>query len=102
MFHIDNIATTNALNKGHSTDLWATTEIRAGQVLTAGIGCSLFSVWERKRSSRATRIVDDLTQNLLTELEDSELTSFLDVGQVAFPAPILRWMDNPCTDLGLG
>ena len=102
LFHIDNIATTITLDKGYSTDPWATTVVRAGRVEAAGIGCSLYSVWERRRSSRPSRIADDLTHNLLTELTNEEVSSLLDFGQVSFPLPILQWMANPGTDQSLG
>ena len=98
LFHIDNIATCITLEKGHSTDPWATTVARAGRVVAAGIGCSLFAVWERKRSSRESRIVDDLTHNLFTELSQDEVQALLDLGQVAFPTPILQWMARPSVD----
>ena len=102
LFHIDNIATCITLEKGNSSDPWATTVVRAGRVVAAGIGCSIFAVWERRRSSRASRIADDLTHNLFTELTNEEVEALLDFGQVAFPPPVLQWMARPSVDVGLG
>ena len=47
-------------------------------------------------------IVDDLTHNLMGSLLREELKAYLDLGMVAFPTPILRWMENPVEDLFLG
>ena len=102
IFHIDNIATTIAFKKGFSTDPLATTVLRAARVVAAGIGCQPFANWERRRSSVGSRIADDLTHNIFTELSDSEVERLLDLGHVAFPPPILQWMIKPGVDLDLG
>ena len=102
LFHIDNVASVFALRKGHSRDEWATTVVRAARVVSAGIGCSLFMKWERRRSSRESEIADDLTHNLVGQLNDKELEAYLLSGQVSFPEPVLQWMANPRRDLDLG
>ena len=102
VFHIDNIAAVTALQKGHSKDIWASTLIRASRVIAASIGCTLFSEWERRRSSRQARTVDDLTHNLVAELTDAELFSYLQQSIVEFPEPLQNWMNSPRKDLTLG
>ena len=102
LFNIDNMATVSALRKGDSGDSWATTLIRAARVVAAAIGCSLYANWTRRRSSVETRIADDLTHNLLTELSDDEVQAYVEFGQVTFPKPILMWMANPGPDRSLG
>ena len=101
MFFIDNIATVLALERGYSRDPWATT-IRAARVVAAGIGCSLYDKWVRRRSCRGAVVADDLTHNLLTELSEEEVEAYLDLGQVSFPDPLLQWMSTPRPDQGLG
>ena len=71
-------------------------------MVAAGIGCKISAVWEARRETRATRIADDLTHNLLQELTESEVDSYLNKGLVSFPAPVLEWMSNPAPDQQLG
>ena len=67
VFYIDNSATVFTVGKGYSKkDQWATTICRAARVVAAEIGASLFAQWSPRRSSRETRIADDLSHNLLT------------------------------------
>ena len=102
IFTNDNIATVIALKKGYSKDSWTTAIVRASRVVAAGIGCAIFATWERRRSSPQTNIADDLTHNLLTDLTAKEVDSYLALGQVSFPPPILQWMARPGPDQTLG
>ena len=102
LFHIDNVASVTALEKGRSRDPWATTIVRAARVVAASLGCSLFAEWERRRSSRGGRIADDLTHNLVAELDEEEIDTYLKTHYIQFPDPILEWMSDPRTDLSLG
>ena len=103
LFIIDNMATVICLEKGYSKgDLWATTILRAARVVAAGIGCTLQAVWEPRRSSRPTRISDNLTHNRLEELEVDEIESYLSKNIVSFPEPIIEWMSAPQPDQSLG
>ena len=102
VFHMDNIATVLTLSRGYSADSWASTLVRAARVVAAGIGCCLFAEWERRSSSRAGRVADDLTHNLVRDLTREELEAFLSLNQVSFPPPILAWMANPSPQQGLG
>ena len=102
LFHIDNVASVYALSKGHSRDEWATTIVRAACVVASGIGCSLYSEWERRRSTRESCIADDLTHNLVGSLDNKELQAYLSAGKVEFPEPILEWMAKPERDQSLG
>ena len=103
LFHIDNGASVLALQKGRSkTDPWATTLVRAARVVAAFLGCSLFTEWERRRSSRNSEIADDLTHNLVSKLNDEELVSYLRLSAFSFPSPILQWMAKPAQDSSLG
>ena len=102
VFMIDNQASVIALRKGYSKgDPWATTLVRAAKVVAAGIGADISSAWEPRRSSRGSRIADDLTHNLVKELEDEEISSFLG-SKTRFPEPILGWMACAGPDQGLG
>ena len=103
VFTNDNVATVLCFQKGYSKgDQWATTLIRAARVVAAGIGCEMFAVWEPRRSSRPTRVADDLTHNLLHELTEEEVKSYLARATVSFPPPVMSWMTSPKTDQGLG
>ena len=102
LFPVDNMAAVLALQRGYSRDPWTSTIVRAARVMAAGIGCSIYSEWERRRSSRPTRIADDLTHNLLSELSTVELDAYINLGQVSFPQPVLDWMATPGPDPGLG
>ena len=102
LFHIDNVASVYALSKGHSRDEWATTIVRAACVVASGIGCSLYSKWERRRLTWESCIADDLTHNLVGSLDNKELQAYLSAGKVEFPEPILEWMAKPERDPSLG
>ena len=103
LFHMDNIASVYALKRGHSKkDEWATTLVRAARVVAAGLGCSLFIEWERRRTSRESIIADELTHNLVQGLDKKELEAYLLQGKVAFADPILEWMAKPRRDPTLG
>ena len=103
VFLIDNQAAVIALRKGYSKgDPWATTIVRAARVVAAAIGSSLFAKWVPRRSSRETRVADDLTHNILSELTSQELQAYVDSGMVSFPPPICSWMASPRPDQGLG
>ena len=102
LFHIDNVASVIALEKGRSRDPWASTLVRAARVIAASLGCTLFSEWEGRRSTRESRIADDLTDNLVANLDDLELSTYLSSNYIEFPEPILNWMANTSTDLTLG
>ena len=58
--------------------------------------------WERRRSSRPSRIADDLTHNKLEELSRDEIIAYVNSGMVTFPEPMKRWMANPGRNLSLG
>ena len=102
LFHIDNVASVRALEKGRSRDAWATTLIRAARVVAAALGCSLFADWERRRSTRNSEVADDLTHILVAKLTDDELRVYLQAGNISFPEPILNWMASPTSDLTMG
>ena len=76
LIHQDNIVTTITLNKVQSPDSLATTVIRATRIIAAGIGCQLFSIWEKKRLWDPTRIADYITHNLSTEFSSYEIHTF--------------------------
>ena len=97
LFHIDNIASVIALKKGRSKDPLATTIVRAARVVAASLGCCLFAEWEKRRSSRCSIIADDLTHNLIGELDEEELHSYVENHLISFPEPILEWMADPRT-----
>ena len=95
MFHIDDAAAVIALDKGYSRrDQWATTICRAARVVAAEIGASLFAQWTPRTSSRETRVADNLTHNLLAELDQDEQNSYLERGLVELLKPIRAWMQN--------
>ena len=99
----DNAAAVIALRKGYSRgDTWATVVCRAARTVAAGICCSLQARWEPRRSSRPTRVSDDLTHNLLTELSSHEIEAYLSKAVVSFPEPVLQWMSAPTIDYTLG
>ena len=103
LFHMDNIASVYAFQRGYSKkDEWATTIVRAARIVAAGIRCTLHFEWERGRTSRESIITDDLTNNLIGGLNDVELEAYMARGDISFPDPILHWMANPGTDLTLG
>ena len=89
-------------SQGHCRDEWATTVVRAARLVAAGIGCTLYVDWERRRSSRESIIADNLTHNLLVGLDDNELETYLAYGNVSFAEPILQWMASPRKDLKWG
>ena len=101
-YYIDNIATVLALKRGYSRDSWTSTLVRAAKVFAAGIGCSIYAVWEPRRSSRASRIADNLTHNMVEELTEAEVDAYISFNQVSFPEPLLHWMSNPGPDQSLG
>ena len=102
-FNLDSIAAVCAQRAGRSDrDNLATTIIRATRVLAAAIGCTMFSEWVPRRSDRQSIIADDLTHNLTSNLSREELEAYLDLSIVAFPPPILSWMNNPVEDSTLG
>ena len=45
---------------------------------------------------------DNLTHNILEELSEEEVRSYLCLGRVTFPQPILSWMASPGADRSLG
>ena len=99
----DNAASVLILGKGYSSgDPWATTICRAARVVAAALGCDLLAKWEPRRSSRETRISDNLTHNLLDELEREEVTAYIEDRSVSFPHPVLQWMAQPGIDTDLG
>ena len=99
----DNAAAVLIFKKGYSKgDSWATTICRAARIVAAALCCKLEVKWERRRSSRASRIADNLTHNLLEELDDSEIDAYLEGDSVTFPLPILQWMSDPKPDYSLG
>ena len=99
----DNAAAALALVRGYSAgDPWASTICRAARVVAAALGCCLQADWEPRRSSRGSRISDNLTHNLLVELDSREIDAYLQHGKVCFPLPILRWMASPQSDNKLG
>ena len=103
VFHIDNFAAVIALKRGRARrDPWASTLIRAARVVASDLGCSIFAVWERRRSSRNSEIADDLTHNLVRNLSDHELRSYIRMNALQFPKPILEWMACPGPDAALG
>ena len=103
LFTNDNAASVLVLQKGYSMgDQWATTICRAARVVAGGLGCYIQAVWEPRRSSRQTIIADNLTHNLLDELDVEEIDQYLDKECISFPDPILRWMAEPLPDQGLG
>ena len=99
----DNAAAVQVLNKGYSTgDPWASTICRAARVVAAGLYCSLTAKWEPRRSSRGSRISDNLTHNLLEELDAQEVKSYIQNKSVRFPPPMKDWMARPGSDNHLG
>ena len=95
LFYIDNMASVIALQKGRSGDPWATTIVRAARVVAAALGCSLFAEWEKRRSSRGAQIADDLTHNLVAELDKTELESYMRGHYIEFPKPICSGWQIP-------
>ena len=102
MFMNDNISTVISFKKGYSGDPWTTCIVRASRIVAAGIGASVFVVWEPRRSSHGSMIADDLTHNLLKGLNDQELQDYLELSKVTIPPPILQWMGSPGQDRCLG
>ena len=103
LFMIDNVASSIALTKGYSSgDPWATTIVRATRVVASGLGASVASEWEPRRSSKGGEIADNLSHNILSGLQESEIEAYLERRLVRFPQPILNWMSRPCQDQGLG
>ena len=101
-FYIDNVGTVVAYGKGYSRDEWTTTIVRASRVVAAGLRCSIFVSWERRRSSHGSEVADDLTHNLLGGLSEAELSAYAAGGISGFPVPVLEWMSNPGPDRALG
>ena len=91
-----------ALKKGYSKDHLVTTLVRAARVIAAGLGSYIHAEWTPRRSSRETRIVDNLSHNLLEELTAEEVKAYIELGCVSFPDPILQWMSEPTNDNLLG
>ena len=102
-YNVDNLASTLAVIRGRSKkDVWATTAVRAARVVAAGLGATIHTTWVRRCSSREATIADDLSHCRTAGLTGDELSAFLQQGHVRFPAPILRWMENPRPDPSLG
>ena len=102
VFGIDNTASILALRKGYSKDYLVTTLVRAARVVAAGISSHIHAVWTPRRSSRETRIADNLSHNLLEELTREEVQAYVSLGCVSFPEPVLQWMRRPGSDDFLG
>ena len=98
----DNVSTVKAFSRGYSKDPWTTTIVRASRELAATLRSSVYVEWERRRSSQGSEIADSLTHNLLEELSDAELDSYLAFGVTSFPQPVLDWMGRPGADRSLG
>ena len=77
LFCCDNWGSVIAFKKGYSGDPWATTIVRATRVVSAGPGCTLATKWEKRRSSRPSRIADNLAHNNLEELTLTEVEAYL-------------------------
>ena len=102
-FNIDSTSAVSALKNGYSpSDELCTTIIRASRVVAASLHCDISSKWIPRRSNRQSIVADDLTHNLTASLNNEELDSYLTMCLVAFPLPILQWMDNPVEDHTLG
>ena len=102
-FNLDSIAAVCAQNSGRSNkDSLVTTVIRATRVVAAAIGCTMSSEWVPRRSDRQSVIADDLTHNITSTLSGEELEAYMALATVAFPPPVLSWMDNPVEDATLG
>ena len=102
LFFNDNASTVISFKKGYSRDPWTSSIVRAARELAAALGASLFVEWERRRSSYGSEVADDLTHNLLGNLSEEELISYLSLGITSFPRPILEWMGAPRSDRSLG
>ena len=102
-FNLDSMAAVCAQKAGRSNqDSLATTVIRAARVVAAALGCSISSEWVPRRSDRQSVIADDLTHNITSNLSNEELEAYLTLSTVAFPPPVLSWMENPVEDPTLG
>ena len=102
-FKQDSQSAVSALKKGRSpSDELTTTIVRASRVVAAFLFCDISAEWIPRRSNRQSIIADDLTHNLTASLDKDELDSYLGGCAVAFPLPILQWMDNPVEDHTLG
>ena len=103
VFKIDNMATCIAYTKGRAkTAYLASSLVRAARVVAASINTKLVVQWERRRSTKASRIADDLTHNLLKECTPQEVQSFLEKNVLTFPPPIQSWITNPAPSSTLG
>ena len=91
-----------AFAKGYSKDEWTSTIVRAAREVCAALSASPFVEWERRRTSQGAIIADNLTHNILEELSEEEVRSYLRLGRVTFPRPILSWMASPGADRCLG
>lgn len=93
------LSAVSALNKGRSiSDELTTTIVGASRVVTAYLHCDISVEWVPRRSNRQSIIADDLTHNLTASLTEDELNSYLKGGAVAFPLPIIQWMENLVDD----
>ena len=102
-FKQDSQSAVLALTRGRSpSDELTTTIVRASRVVAAYLHCGISAEWIPRRSNRQSVIADDLTHNLTSSLNKDELDSYLELSAVAFPLPILQWMDNPVEDHTLG
>ena len=100
---VDNIATVLAWGRDRSSaDQWATTFVRATAHVCAYLNVDLHLKWQRRRSDRYTRVVDNLSHDRCEELNQEELDQYLKEPLVGFPDPLLRWMRSPRIDYDLG
>ena len=100
---VDNIATCLAWNRGRSIlDQWVSTLIRATAHVCTYLNIDLHVEWQRRRSDRYTRIVDNLSHDRCEEMTQDELEQYLKEPLVGFPVPLLRWMKGPRIDYDLG
>ena len=98
----DNISTVIAFKKGYSRDQWTTCIVKASRVVAAKLCADIYVTWEPRRSSKGSKIADNLTHNILEDLSNEEVQTYLKMGRVCFPKPILEWMDRPGPDRTLG
>ena len=71
-------------------------------VLTASLNISLVVEWERRRTTRGSRIADDLTHNMMSACSMHEIHAMLEKNIQYFPRPIRTWMMDPKVSVSLG
>ena len=76
--------------------------VRATVRVCAYLNVDLHLKWQRRRSDRYTRVVDNLSHDRCEELNQEELDQYLKEPLVGFPDPLLRWMRSPRIDYDLG